>query len=59
MNPETAIMQFLSSLALAVPKLFELWSQDRDAFLKALDATLEASRKAADTDLARKHEGKP
>jgi hypothetical protein len=57
MNPDTVIVQFLSALISAVPKLFAVWLQDRDSFLTALDSALEASRSKTNADLARKHGG--
>jgi hypothetical protein len=50
-------LEFLEALLAAGPRLFALFraAGSRDAFLVALDATLETARKKTDADLDKKH----
>ena len=57
MGTEVRVIQFLSDLAQAIPRLFELWQHlgGRDPFLVTIESMLEAARAKNDGDIERKH----
>lgn len=57
MDPVQIVIGFAEALAEALPKLVAIFtaSGSKDAFLKALDASLAVARAQDDRDLAAKH----